>query len=178
MFHVYSREALPEAYGKSRPTIFLAGPTPRTRHVPSWRPTALQHLQEWERAQSDFALIIAVPEDRGGFVELSTPELQAQYDWEHQALDLAHVILFWIPRDLTTLPGFTTNVEFGWHLRGRETPGPNPYVVYGRPPGAPHTKYLDDLAVRCGIPIFDTLEKTIERAVKSATVFVTAPDKP
>jgi hypothetical protein len=44
--------------------------------------------------------------------------------------------VFWVPRDLVTFPGFTTNVEFGRYVgSGR--------CIYGRPPGSPQTKYLD-----------------------------------
>ena len=54
---------------------------------------------------------------------------------EERCLHLSDVILFWIPRDLDTLPGFTTNIEWGvWHASGR--------CVLGAPPNAPKLRYL------------------------------------
>ena len=59
-----------------------------------------------------------------------------QVEWEFLGLESAKRIVFWIPRNLETLPGFTTNVEFGRYVgSGR--------ILYGRPPDAPHTSYLD-----------------------------------
>jgi hypothetical protein len=57
-------------------------------------------------------------------------------EWEFAALERADVLLFWVPRDTESLPGFTTNVEFGRYVgSGR--------MVYGRPEGRPHNRYLD-----------------------------------
>lgn len=52
------------------------------------------------------------------------------------ALTNATVILFWIPRKLPDMPGFTTNVEFGYWLHSKK-------VIYGRLNDATKTKYLD-----------------------------------
>jgi hypothetical protein len=57
-------------------------------------------------------------------------------EWEYAGLEGCSVVAFWVPRDVQSLPGFTTNVEFGRYVgSGR--------CVYGRPENAPHTKYLD-----------------------------------
>lgn len=66
---------------------------------------------------------------------------------------------FWMPRHLETLPGFTSNVEFGRYVgSGR--------VVYGRPEGAPHTRYLDWLYQKLtGNEPGRTLEGTLKTAV-------------
>ncbi len=56
--------------------------------------------------------------------------------WERIALTDATVILFWIPRKLPDMAGFTTNVEFGYWLHSGK-------VVYGRPEDASKIKYLD-----------------------------------
>lgn len=45
---------------------------------------------------------------------------------------------FGFPRDLDVLPGFTTNVEFGYWLHDDYCK-----IVYGRPDNAPKTKYID-----------------------------------
>jgi hypothetical protein len=53
-----------------------------------------------------------------------------QVEWEYAGLESCTAVAFWVPRQLPTLPGFTTNVEFGRYVdSGR--------CVYGRPDGAP-----------------------------------------
>jgi hypothetical protein len=71
----------------------------------------------------------------------------------------ATVIVFWVPRELSQMPAFTTNVEFGEDYgSGR--------VVYGRPEGSPKTRYLDFLyRQRYGIDPCNTLLGTLERAL-------------
>ncbi len=81
------------------PSIILAGRTPRSAKVRSWRPEALDILR-----QLGFRGTVAVPERRS-----STTRAR----WEYAMLDACSVLAFWVPRDLRTLPGFTTNVEFG-----------------------------------------------------------------
>ncbi|GAA2388930.1 hypothetical protein Cme02nite_71470 [Catellatospora methionotrophica] len=59
--------------------------------------------------------------------------------------------MFWVPRDLATLPGFTTNVEWGrWESSGR--------VVLGAPADAPGMRYLAHYARLHGAPVADTLD--------------------
>jgi Nucleoside 2-deoxyribosyltransferase like len=110
------------------PSIFLAGPTPRAPEVRSWRPEALDLLRGL-----GFAGTVLVPERRDWSARFSYFD---QVEWEYAGLETCSVVAFWVPRDLNTLAGFTTNVEFGRHVgSGR--------CVYGRPEGAPHTRYLD-----------------------------------
>src|SRR5262245_50045734 len=107
------------------PSIFLAGPTPRSAEVKSWRPEALDILREL-----GFSGTVVVPECRDWSLKLD------QVEWEYLGLEGCSVIAFWVPRQLPLLPGFTTNVEFGRYVgSGR--------CVYGRPDKAPHTGYLD-----------------------------------
>jgi hypothetical protein len=117
-----------ETLSSQHPSIFLAGPTPRSPEVRSWRPEAVDILKEL-----GFAGAVLVPERRDWSVEFSYRD---QLEWEFEALETCSVIAFWVPRDMQTLPGFTTNVEFGRYVgSGR--------CVYGRPDGSPHTSYLD-----------------------------------
>ncbi|HVI00101.1 MAG TPA: nucleoside 2-deoxyribosyltransferase domain-containing protein, partial [Enhygromyxa sp.] len=97
---VYARQPFPAAFTRA---IFLAGPTPRSSDVPSWRPRALELL-----AERGYDGAVFVPEDADGNARFDYTD---QIDWESEGLALADVIVFWIPRDLDTLPGFTTNVE-------------------------------------------------------------------
>lgn len=145
---VYAREPLPTNPG---PCVFFAGPTPRRRDVPSWRPAALAEL-------AGTSLTVFSPESRHN----ERPhEYHHQVEWEAAALEAADVILFWIPRDLATMPGFTTNVEFGLYVRSGK-------VVLGCPPDCPNperNRYLIWLAGRHGVPVTTTLPDTVAAAL-------------
>ncbi len=113
---------------KGKKSIFLAGPTPRGENTKSWRSDACKILEE-----IGFDGVVYVP-------EYSTWKPKEDYVdqamWERIGLTEATIILFWIPRSLPDMAGFTTNVEFGYWLHSKK-------VIYGRPDGAPKTKYLD-----------------------------------
>jgi hypothetical protein len=124
-----------QAIDVSPPSLFLAGPTPRSPAVVSWRPEALDLLRSF-----GFAGTVLVPERRGGW---HRGDYLDQVEWEFAGLEGCSVVAFWVPRDPAALPGFTTNVEFGRYAgSGR--------CVYGRPDGAPHTRYLDWLYAKLG----------------------------
>jgi hypothetical protein len=113
---------------KGARSIFLAGPTPRASHVPSWRPDALRILEEL-RFDGD----VLVPERRSWDVRFNYED---QVEWEYAGLQGCSCIAFWVPRRLDTLPGLTTNVEFGFYVcSGR--------ALYGRPDDAEKCHYLD-----------------------------------
>ena len=103
---VMARENLP-ACGVA--SVFLAGPTPRLGDpVPSWRLEAIEALAA--RWRGPGPLVVMSPESRGG---RRAAHYDDQVDWETAARATASAVVFWIPRDLRSLPGFTTNVEFG-----------------------------------------------------------------
>jgi hypothetical protein len=150
---VYAREPVPS----SGPKVFLAGPTPRAGgNVESWRPAAVEQLAaRWTGTRP---LTVLVPESRGG---RRAEHYDDQVGWETDARAAADAILFWIPRDLRTLPGFTTNVEFGLDVAtGR--------AVLGCPPDCPNperNRYLIYVARRHGVPVLDTLADTVTAAL-------------
>ena len=113
---------------RNRKSIFLAGPTPRSNKITSWRKEAVEKLETL-----GFDGIVYSP-------EYSTWKPKGEYNdqamWERNALTAATVILFWVPRSLPDMPGFTTNVEFGYWLHTNK-------VIYGRPNNAEKIKYLD-----------------------------------
>jgi hypothetical protein len=120
-------------------SVFLAGPTPRSADVPSWRPAAIRQLAaQW---QGPGKLAVLIPEPPGG-QHLACYDDQVQ--WETDARAAASAILFWIPRDLRTLPGFTTNVEFGLDVTTgravlgcpRTVPAPNATATSSGSPAA------------------------------------------
>jgi Nucleoside 2-deoxyribosyltransferase like len=108
--------------------IFLAGPTPRSPQVKSWRPDALSILHKM-----GFKGTVFVPEYRNWETKF---DYLTQVEWEWEGLEKSNAIAFWIPRDLITMPAFTTNVEFGSYVRSGR-------AYYGRPDGCSGNSYLD-----------------------------------
>lgn len=113
---------------KGEKSIFLAGPTPRSKDVISWRIEACNILKNM-----GFDGIVYVPEYSSWKQKESYVD---QAMWERIALTEATTIVFWIPRHLPDMPAFTTNVEFGYWLHTGK-------VIYGRPDNAEKIKYLD-----------------------------------
>lgn len=149
MHIVYTNEKPPESYSKS---IFLAGPTPRTPDIKSWRPEALAILESF-----DYDGVVFVPEFRPGCKgEFKYPDIPV---WEHKMLDKADCILFWIPRKIETLPAFTTNIEFGLYAHSGK-------VIVGAPVEAERMKYLWFMADKFRMPRSYNLSKTIEKALE------------
>jgi 8-oxo-dGTP pyrophosphatase MutT (NUDIX family) len=145
---IYAQEVLPE---KTMATIFLAGPSPRNSETISWRDEFLTLL---EKAGYDGHVFVPLPRD-GNFPS----NYLKQATWEQQAQDRADVIVFWVSRDLESLPGFTTNVEFGQRVAGRN-------IVLGFPEGAPKTRFLSFLAERNFVDCFNVMISVVEAALR------------
>ena len=149
---VMAREPIPAG-----PAVFLAGPTPdKSAPVPSWRPQAVDVLAaQWTGPEP---LTVLTPESRGG---VRAERYEHQVDWETAARGSADAILFWIPRDMRTMPGMTTNVEFGLDVStGR--------AVLGCPADCPNperNRYLIYVARRHGVPVCTTLADTAAAAL-------------
>ncbi|MBM7775370.1 8-oxo-dGTP pyrophosphatase MutT (NUDIX family) [Actinokineospora baliensis] len=145
---VRAGEEPPEAWSAS---VFLAGPTPRSPEVPSWRPAAVAELEA--RWSGSGTLVVFVPEPLDGV----WPDYTDQRTWELRWGDRCDVVLFWIPRG-PGMPALTTNDEFGrWKDSGR--------VVLGTPPEAESVRYQRGYAADNGIPTADTLTGTIDLAL-------------
>jgi hypothetical protein len=110
------------------PSIFLAGPTPRSPNVQSWRPEAINIFEK-----KGFKGTLCVPEADDGIWKC---DYIGQVEWELNYLDKVDLILFWVPRNLKTMPAFTTNCEWGMFLKSNK-------ILYGRPPDSPKNSYLD-----------------------------------
>jgi 8-oxo-dGTP pyrophosphatase MutT (NUDIX family) len=146
---VYAKQTPPESW---KHAIFLAGPTPRDPKTPSWRPEALKQLEGM-----GYDGVVFVPEQADGDWKGSYTD---QTEWESMGLEMSDRIVFWVPRDLVTMPAFTTNVEFGRHVDGGK-------VVLGFPEGAPKMRYLDWMAGDADpdVPVLNSLKETLEAAI-------------
>jgi hypothetical protein len=139
------------ALEKIEQSIFLAGPTPRSPEVTSWRHEALKILD-----YVDFKGTVYVPEsDDWG----PHDQYDDQVKWEWEALNSSTIVLFWIPRDLAKMPAFTTNVEFGLFIGSGK-------CVMGYPVGAPKMNYLHQLAVNRGVPVYHSLDGVIIKTME------------
>jgi ADP-ribose pyrophosphatase YjhB (NUDIX family) len=146
---VYAGQQPPEQWDAS---IFLAGPTPRRDDVRSWRPEALAQIRD----QYEGDLVVFVPEPPDG---TRYPSYDDQVAWEERWLDAADVILFWVPREMSTLPGLTTNIEFGrYESSGR--------VVLGAPENAQHVKYMKHHAHQRGAQVTVTMPDTVKATLE------------
>lgn len=143
---IRNQQAPPDSFTQS---IFLAGPTHRDASLPSWRTEAIEILESL-----GFDGVVFIPEGPLG----EGASYEDQIAWETLCLDMSDCVLFWVPRDLKTLPGFTTNVEWGeWKSSGK--------VVLGFPESAPKMRYLASQAVTHTVPVSHTLEGTLKNAM-------------
>lgn len=120
-------------------SVFLAGPTPRDKQTPSWRPEAISILKKLK-----YKGLVFLPEFK---VRKLVADYDAQVEWEHEGLTRSQIIVFWVPRELKTMPAFTTNVEFGRFAHQHN-------VLYGRPSEAPGNRYLDWYYKKCHANVF------------------------
>ncbi|WP_199042655.1 nucleoside 2-deoxyribosyltransferase domain-containing protein [Glycomyces salinus] len=146
---VHAGEPPPQEWDAS---VFLAGPVPREQGVPSWHPEAIRLLgQRWARPGR---LVVFAPEPREGVAVEGIDAI----GWEERGLACSDVILFWIPRDMATMPALTTNIEWGtWHTSGR--------AVLGVPPASANNGYPLEQARSSSVPLADTLEGTVGNAL-------------
>jgi hypothetical protein len=157
---VYWQEKFPELCQRS---IFLAGPTAGEGKF-SWRTDAIEMFR-----QLGFDGHLFVPEPNG--FDWPTPEQHdAIVDWEVDGLNRADCILFWVPRNMETMPGLTTNIEYGeWFKSGK--------VVLGSPGDAPKMDYMKYRGFQHGVdPQWSSLEQTVSWAIKKIGASSTRQD--
>ena len=141
---------------KGKKSIFLAGPTPRSLDIETWRIEAIEILKKL-----GFDGIIYVPEKE---FDDRTFNYENQVWWEREALYNASTIVFWIPRS-KDLPAFTTNVEFGYWLSKN-----NEKVLFGRPDDSEKNRYLDWLyKTETGKESFNNLDDLLKEAIVLAS---------
>lgn len=146
----YAKEAFPE---EGTLSLYLMGPTPREQYgrVLSWRAEALDLLE-----RLDFQGEVFLPEPRDGQWSGAYHE---QVEWEEAALQRADRILVWLPRDMETWPGLTTNDEWGY-WKGRDPAR----LIFGAPPEATCVRYQQHYAQQLAVPVYATLEEVCRAA--------------
>jgi len=145
---VYAKEELPTEVERS---IMLCGPTPRDPETKSWRPEAVELLKKL-----DFDGHVFIPEPRDGKFR---GDYVDQVEWETSALNQADIIIFWVPRNMKSMPALTANIEWGlWADTGK--------CVLGTPADAEHVRYLQWMASKMKVPNYSTLEATLQEAVE------------
>lgn len=132
--------------GLDSPSLFLAGPS-SAAPIGAWRDEVLTLLND-----RSFPGTVLYPEPAGQAV---TTEVQAM--WDLRGCERATVVMFWIPRDLRTMPGLTSNFELGMWIRSGK-------VVVGSPPEADAMAYLRVMAARFSVPQAETLIHTTRLA--------------
>ncbi len=126
---IWAQEPIGKKELKAGKSVFLAGPTPRTQEIKSWRPDMIKALNKLDTISEIF-----VPEPKNGIWQT---EYDHQVEWEYEAIKAADILVFWIPRNVAgAMPGFTTNVEFGFWLKQKEQ------IILGYPTTAEKCKYL------------------------------------
>lgn len=128
-------------------SVFLAGPTPRNKNVPSWRPDMIKALRE-----KGYDGDILIPEKRGDWLDY---DYETQTRWEVEHLNAANLIAFWIPRSIPDMPAFTTNIEFGEFMHSGK-------IVLGYPEGAEKMRYLKVRADMHSIIVIHNMEELAE----------------
>ena len=147
---IHAGETIPSTIVKS---VFLAGPTPRLKDTPSWRPEALRLLGE-----IGYDGVVFVPEARDGV----RPDYVQQMQWELDAQNSSDIIAFWIPRDMATMPALTTNTEYGiWASLDPAR------LFVGAPNGAAHVSYQLKYAAKNDVPTFNDLAALLKAVVTS-----------
>jgi hypothetical protein len=144
MPQTYASEPNPTGVRKKKFSVFLAGPTPRSADVKSWRPAMLEALY-----RAGYSGNVFLPENR----HLGSHyDFDQQIPWEVNGLYGCDLIVFWIPRNLKDMPGFTTNIEYGeWMHSGK--------IVVGFPEDAVNTRYIKKRCEMNGTPLFHSLEE-------------------
>jgi len=141
-----------------KPSIFLAGPSPRGRgegFPADWRDEAFTIFEKKE-----FDGHLFVPRPTSG----NADSYDGQIEWELHHLDSADIIMFWVPRKAPDMMGLTTNIELGMYVKSQK-------IVYGRPDDALQIRYLDNIYRKfAGLEPTNTLEYTIESAINAASI--------
>src|ERR1041384_1048493 len=161
------------------PSIFLAGPTQRSRKsapMTPWRAKACELLATFDGD-------VVIPEFRDRDFDVAAPvrfgapasphaSMKATsfniLTWETHGIEHATAVLFWMPFSISdddaSLPGFTTRAEVS-----REMVRSPDRIVLGMPAQSLSSSHIRFHAHHAGIPIHATLEAAVAAAHARAT---------
>lgn len=151
-----------EKFDSPKFSIFLAGPTPRSISVESWRPDFINALEK-----KGFKSSIYAPENR---IPGSHYDFDKQIPWEVKGLNKANLVVFWIPRKLDTMPALTTNIEFGEFMHSNK-------IVVGFPPESVNNRYIGKRCKMHKIPLFNSVDKMVKFICKKEREFLNQCNK-
>jgi 8-oxo-dGTP pyrophosphatase MutT (NUDIX family) len=146
---VYALEAAPETYVRS---VYLMGPSPQQDGDASWRPAALEALD-----QAGYEGVVFVPELRSYRPKsgITPDELVRLVAWQSWCQEAADALLMWLP---ASLPGRHTFSELGkWASSGK--------LVIGLEAGRADAASVARQARAGRIPYVDSLSEAAERIV-------------
>jgi hypothetical protein len=143
---IWAQKEFPKKITKS---IFLAGPTPREKNVKSWRIEAIKCLED-----NDYDGTVFIPEFEDGIQDDTKLDYSGQIEWEQRAMNMADIILFYLPRKMKDMPGLTSNDEWGYWKTSRK-------VILAFPENAEKVRYQEYFAKQLNIPILDSLEHAL-----------------
>ncbi len=148
--HVFEPLATP-----TQPSIILLGPSSKDANLTDWRQEVITLLDE-----RGFEGAVYIPEPR-------TRNRPLDYDehlrWVLDACQAADVILFWVPRNMQTLPGLKTNVEIGMFIQ-------SPKLLFGAPENAVKMRYIKTLLRYYNQPFFSDLTHLLDVAKERAVM--------
>lgn len=144
-------------------SIFLAGPTIRDESLGlvSWRDHCIELLSFYGYDGIVYCPETPVDPIKRQFFDnemASENGYGKRIDWEIKHLNDSNLILFWIARDLKTLPGFTTNIEFGEFMHSGK-------VLIGIPPTAEKCEYIKYRCQKDSIPVFETMIEMVKHTM-------------
>jgi hypothetical protein len=150
---VYALQEFPDP---KIPSIFLAGPTPRKSYTPSWRPKAIKMAKRFKQE-----LVIYSPEPKAA--DKWNPDSDEHLNWRRAAMLRSRVILFWVDRKLSSMPGFRTNTDWGhWTARDPDR------LVLAYPLNAPGMHGMHNDALCYNIPYLHSLSVGLGIAIEKA----------
>ena len=155
---VFSDEQLPTEVTK---TIFLAGPSPRYYEgskilIDTWRHRAIDILA---LLGYDGHVFIPLPKFAfyPGTASKNAIDYLNQVEWEHNAMNRADVLFFYVDRKEDN-QGLTTNIEFGKYVNSGR-------MVYCRPHDALKVRYMDNMIIGMDKPFFIDMKEGLKSCI-------------
>jgi len=133
-----------------RPSVYLDGPKTMSTAIKfQWRTRMINQF-----TRDGFNHVVIIPEKRkgNGYPNYGTHEF---YEWEEAAMNMATIVMFWIPRDSRIFPGRDINDRWGAYKLKKN-------VILGIPSGSEETGYQNWYSDRNDITVVHHLENMVQ----------------